>query len=184
MRLNRPLAFDSYHEPSSSGGQPMTSILEQMNQTEKRFLPDASLTSIAKKSKMMSSPPRGSTTSGMRKRRGNNGISMVEDEEDDDDPKSKTGKFCHCNECYREAAGLTCYTPVTPVKTPVTSPPESIRKSVTFDDTTIERQNEKDKEKQIQIEEEREFEKSLISKPEVEVIIRYVTHVIYKIQFK
>jgi hypothetical protein len=94
------------------------SILEQMNQTEKRFFPDSSpVTSAAKRTKTSSSP-RGTSTPLLtaRKRTRDNGISLVdldgeeEDRDEEDDRKTKTGKFCHCSECYAEAAGFSILT--------------------------------------------------------------------------
>lgn len=141
---NRPLNYDAYHD-SPSGSDPMTSksILEQMNQTEKRFFPDVSpITSAAKRTKLSSIP-----TSGIRKRKvmGENGISIVELEDDEvaQDPKSKTGKFCHCNECYAEAAGISMLNNNNSL---VASPPRPSptllpKKTVTFEASTSSKMN-------------------------------------------
>jgi hypothetical protein len=150
--LNRPLAFDQYPDMSTPGNEHLTSksILEQMNQTEKRFLPDALPSPVAKRTRIMTSSPTASSSSEFsspfRKRRSDNGFSMVEiDDDGDDDPKNKSGKFCHCNECYVEAAGVLYPNGTshhTPVKsnqsTPVSSSPfGSAKKRVTFQNDSL-----------------------------------------------
>lgn len=150
QHVNRPLNFDTYHQELPSGlGDPSLgsrSILEQMNQTEKRFFPDMTpVTSAPKRTKIFGSLRPGNTStplptsslaSGVRKREGdrdNGMISIVEfdpDEEDQqEEKKSKVGKFCHCNECYAEAAGQ-----------PVASPPRGglvSRKVVSFGELDV-----------------------------------------------
>ncbi|CAL8130598.1 unnamed protein product [Orchesella dallaii] len=94
-------------EPLSS-----ESILEQMNQTEKRFLPDSTSTpyNISKKSRLSSAAnieEQSSTLqSALRKRRNQSNIMSANDE---DTRGEKLGRFCRCNECYAEAAGVSSF---------------------------------------------------------------------------
>jgi hypothetical protein len=135
------------------------SILEQMDETEKRFFPDSSpiASSASKRTKMFgSSPPRpGSDQTstplinnnnivGVRKRKGTKqqGISIVEfDEDDENDPKSKSGKFCHCNECYADAAGHVVASPSKNGRSPPPPPRFGLisagKKMVTFGESSF-----------------------------------------------
>ncbi|XP_021962979.1 mucin-5AC isoform X1 [Folsomia candida] len=128
------LNYDVYRDPPT-GNNLMTSksILEQTNQKEKRFFPDVSpITSAAKRTKLSTNTP----LSGIRKRKvGENGISIVEveDNETAQDPKSKTGKFCHCNECYAEAAGISTQNNNVILASPPKSSAQLPRKTVTFE---------------------------------------------------
>lgn len=80
------------------------SILEQMNQTEKRYLPDDDSASGIRSKKVRSSNDSGisrtATNVGLnqlRKRKHSFGV--------DEDTQEKNPKFCTCTECYEEAAG-------------------------------------------------------------------------------
>ena len=96
--------------PPTTDDQTMTSesILEQMNQTEKRFLPDddtiARMRSPKKTRPSTSSPKSMSQSSPImspfRKRR--QVITTLDDEEESE----KNRGFCSCSECYEEAAGV------------------------------------------------------------------------------
>ena len=137
--LNRPLQYEYYpNNKHGSEHQMMSfnskSILDQLNQTEKRYLPpdSSSVSSAAKRTKMLSSPRRSGTT---RKRKGWEGFGLVENEEDIiDDPRAKTAKFCHCNECYAEAAGIPMDSPP---RINDSSIPAQTPKKVTFDENSI-----------------------------------------------
>lgn len=103
---DRPMMV-GYH-PGLGGGDSehlsSESILEQMNQTEKRFLPDSAAPPfLHKKGRMSGSEDQSlNLDSSQRKRRSHsNNVSAV-----DDEPRGeKQGRFCTCNECYAEAAG-------------------------------------------------------------------------------
>lgn len=119
IRYLRPSEEKSFNYSNMSNDVSMSSesILEQMNQTEKRFLPDNEQPAYraSKKSKTGStggsnsntghSDGRSADSGSMRKRRASNLISMVEDE----DPREKAGRFCTCTECYAEAAGVSSF---------------------------------------------------------------------------
>lgn len=96
--------------PPTTDDETMTSesILEQMNQTEKRFLPDDDTIArmrSPKKTRPSTSSPKGagmvqSSPGPFRKRR------QVITTVDEDEESEKNRGFCSCSECYEEAAGL------------------------------------------------------------------------------
>jgi hypothetical protein len=127
----------NYHN-SQDESMTTESILEQMNQTEKRFLPDddspPSIRPLPKKQRGNSSmTPRLTSTpvsnSNYRKRRVSPGtiISLEEEEE----AKEKVPRFCTCSECYEEAAGIRRNLPIQVNKTPSPQIGQQ-RKRVTF----------------------------------------------------
>jgi len=132
----------SYH---TSQDESMTteSILEQMNQTEKRFLPDDDspppIRQLHKKQRGNSSAhpratstPIASTSHAYRKRRVSPGgpLNILEE----DEAKEKLARFCTCTECYNDAAGIkNCDS--TPVATTEPSSSQDVgvqKKKVTF----------------------------------------------------
>ncbi|CAG7722493.1 unnamed protein product [Allacma fusca] len=85
------------------------SILEQMNQTEKRFLPDDDTIAAIRSPKKNRSihgakvNTSASSPSPYRKRRvPTHAITSIDEDEDNE----KNRGFCSCSECYEEAAGL------------------------------------------------------------------------------
>jgi len=140
---DKPLYFDASVGAGSSGsgedphycggGPPISSqsILEQMNQTEKRFLPPPPPSPIvhSKRVKTVHVPsPMASSGQGglsMRKRRSEvRQLGIIHDEDEDaaagaaegeylclaeagdsSSPKTKSGRFCQCNDCYVELSG-------------------------------------------------------------------------------
>lgn len=86
-------------------GEPLSSesILEQMNQTEKRFLPDSTSTPYSMQRKSPRTIGPGTDDQNTRKRRTQNNSITV----DDDVRSGKAARFCTCNDCYAEAAGLS-----------------------------------------------------------------------------
>ena len=90
-------------EPLSS-----ESILEQMNQTEKRFLPDSTSTPYTLQKKPIRPSTEEQSSNSLRKRRSQTNIMSVVD---DDQRGEKVGRFCNCNDCYAEAAGTLVQSP-------------------------------------------------------------------------
>lgn len=123
------------------------SILEQMNQTEKRFLPDddtpPSIRPLPKKVRPTdrghhgtggpSSSTMPNSSSSYRKRRASSSVfSMVEEE-----ARGKAPRFCNCTECYEEAAGVSTYAPSQKIeKKPAVHPMRRVVKAITCDRAT------------------------------------------------
>jgi len=112
---NSPLAsvpLTNYHSTADMSSE---SILEQMNQTEKRFLPDDDGTPVrtnVKRQKSNASSPSSSrslentTTTSFRKRKVSSPRFAVMEEEEEVETKEKAPRLCSCADCYREAAGI------------------------------------------------------------------------------
>lgn len=105
---DRPMMV-GYPGMGSGDSEPLSSesILEQMNQTEKRFLPDSTSTPYSMQKKGIRMPSNedqaSALQSALRKRRSQGSMGAMEDEARGE----KLGRFCTCNECYAEAAGIS-----------------------------------------------------------------------------
>lgn len=109
---DRPMMV-GYAGMAAGDNEPLSSesILEQMNQTEKRFLPDSTSTPYSTQKRNIRMAGCGpiddqspTLQNALRKRRSQtNMINAV-----DEDPNTeKLSRFCRCNECYAEAAGIS-----------------------------------------------------------------------------